>query len=324
MKAKDEAISLMNRYGKEQVPFLFIIDYELQKPEIIPFYEIDGNEILFNINNFNNSIQKRDNKPDFSFEKHPVDYPTYKTAFDCVMVNINKGNTYLANLTFPAEVKTSLSLKEIFLYSKARYKLFFRNKFVVFSPETFIHIHNRYIASFPMKGTIDASVENAEQKLLNDPKEEAEHATIVDLIRNDLSIVAKNVEVKRYRYIDTLETNQKKLLQTSSEVAGILPENFQENIGTVLFSMLPAGSISGAPKNKTLEVIRDAEKNPRGYFTGVFGYFDGIHLESAVMIRYIEHKDKKLIYRSGGGITSASDPKTEYQEMIDKVYVPVY
>lgn len=314
----------MNQYGREQVPFLFIIDYEMQKPVVIPFHEINGNEILFNINNFHNSVQKRDRKPEFSFEKQPVDFPTYKSAFDCVMDNISKGNTYLANLTFPAEVKTSLSLKEIFLYSKAKYKLYYKNKFVVFSPETFVHIHNRYIASFPMKGTIDASLENAREKLLGDPKEEAEHATIVDLIRNDLSIVAKNVEVKRYRYIDELVTNQKRLLQTSSEVAGILPEDFQKDIGTILFSMLPAGSVSGAPKNKTVDVIRQAEQNPRGYYTGVFGYFNGTHLESAVMIRFIEHKDRKFIYRSGGGITSASDAECEYREMIDKVYVPVY
>ena len=78
-----------------------------------------------------------------------------------------------------------------------------------------------------MKGTIDASIPSAAQLLMNDPKEAAEHATIVDLIRNDLSMVANQVSVSRYRYIDTLQTNQGAILQTSSEIQGVLPETIR-------------------------------------------------------------------------------------------------
>jgi para-aminobenzoate synthetase component 1 len=88
--------------------------------------------------------------------------------------------------------------------------------------------------------------------------------------------------------------------------------------------LLPAGSISGAPKRKTVEIIRDAEGEPRGYFTGVFGIFDGINVDSGVMIRYIENTPNGFVYRSGGGITAQSDLVQEYQEAIDKVYAPVY
>jgi para-aminobenzoate synthetase component 1 len=86
---------------------------------------------------------------------------------------------------------------------------------------------------------------------------------------------------------------------------------------------LPAGSISGAPKKKTVEIIKDAEGYERGYFTGIFGIFDGKDLDSSVMIRFIESIDSKLCYKSGGGITFMSKPELEYQEMIDKVYVPI-
>jgi para-aminobenzoate synthetase component 1 len=167
-----------------------------------------------------------------------------------------------------------------------------------------------------MKGTIDASIPNAEQIILNDPKEKAEHATIVDLIRNDLSIVADQVEVVSYRYIDKLSTNKGDLLQVSSKITGQLPENYAQKLGDIIFSLLPAGSISGAPKPKTLEIIEKAEDYKRGFYTGICGWFDGEKLDSAVMIRFIEQQDDKMIFKSGGGITSQSNMEKEYEELI--------
>jgi len=214
-------------------------------------------------------------------------------------------------------------LKEIFYFSRAKYKLIYKDKFVVFSPECFVRINKGKIYSFPMKGTIDASLPGASEIILNDEKEKAEHNTIVDLIRNDLSIVSKKVKVEKFRYIEKIKTNQKELLQVSSKISGILDGNYAENIGEIITSLLPAGSISGAPKKKTVEIIKKAEDYKRGFYTGIFGYFDGKNLDSAVMIRFIEKSGKELIYKSGGGITSFSDVKKEYNEMVDKVYVPI-
>ena len=87
--------------------------------------------------------------------------------------------------------------------------------------------------------------------------------------------------------------------------------------------LLPAGSVSGAPKSRTLEIIRSAEQSDRGYYTGVCGYFDGQNLDSAVMIRFIEQIGNGFYYRSGGGITAQSNLHAEYLEAIDKVYVPI-
>jgi len=217
-----------------------------------------------------------------------------------------------------------LSLSEIFLRSQARYKLLMKKGLVVYSPEIFVQIQDGKIKSFPMKGTIDASIPDAEAIILADKKEKAEHATIVDLIRNDLNLVATNVKVERFRYVERIKTQQKDLLQVSSEITGILPTNYAEEIGDILMKLLPAGSISGAPKKKTVEIIQAAEGQERGYYTGVFGYFDGKNLDSGVMIRYIEKGENGLNYRSGGGITTFSDCEKEYQELLDKIYVPIY
>jgi para-aminobenzoate synthetase component 1 len=151
----------------------------------------------------------------------------------------------------------------------------------------------------------------------------AEHVTIVDLIRNDLSQVASGVHVSRFRYIDEINTQQKQLLQVSSVVEGVLSDDYRNKLGDILLALLPAGSVSGAPKPKTLEVIAAAEGEPRGYYTGVFGYFDGRNLDSAVIIRYIENRSGEYFYRSGGGITTQSEVEKEFQEALDKIYVPV-
>ncbi len=234
-----------------------------------------------------------------------------------------EGNTYLLNLTFPTKIKINASLLNIFFSSQAPFKLYFQDKFVTFSPERFIKIKNNVIKTYPMKGTIDALIPNAHQKILTDEKEKAEHTMVVDLLRNDLSISAKKVKVNKFRYIDKIKAGPKMLLQVSSEISGVLENNWHERIGDILLSLLPAGSISGAPKRKTVEIIKTVEGYHRGFFTGVFGYFDGNQLDSAVMIRFIEKSGDQLIYKSGGGITIDSDVTREYEEMLEKVYVPV-
>lgn len=257
------------------------------------------------------------------FKTFPVHYSAYKKAFDKVMSHIMYGNSFLVNLTFPTPVESNYTLRELFDIAQARYKLYYRDRFIVFSPETFVRISAGMIRTFPMKGTIDASVENAAKKILDDLKETSEHHTIVDLLRNDLSLVARNVNVKRFRYIDEIRTISKTLLQVSSEIEGTLMKPVFGTLGDIFRIMLPAGSICGAPKKKTMEIIREAEPDDRGYYTGVFGIFDGENVDSAVMIRYMENNDGLLTYRSGCGITAMSDCRSEYREMIDKVYVPV-
>ena len=174
-----------------------------------------------------------------------------------------------------------------------------------------------------MKGTIDAKIENAKQTIIDDKKELAEHTMIVDLLRNDLAIVSKKVKVNKFRYCENIKAGEKELIQVSSKISGKLDKSWEKNIGDIITSLLPAGSITGAPKRKTVEVLEQIENYERGYFTGVFGIYDGTKLDSSVMIRFIEKDNKEnFIYKSGGGITSDSDVYKEYQEMCDKVYIP--
>lgn len=318
-----DAIKQMNFLGKAGTPFLFIIAFDQKEPIVLPLDAVNPEEILFEINGTKNvpSIPPASRPMEFSVE--PVSKTRYRTAFELVQEHLSYGNTFLLNLTMASQIRTNFSLKEIFYYSRARYKLWLKNQIVVFSPETFVRIAGGRISSYPMKGTIDARLPGAERQLLNNEKELAEHYTIVDLIRNDLNVVAGNVRVDRFRYIDRIKTHRNELLQMSSEISGELAEGSIENIGDILFSLLPAGSVSGAPKKKTLEVIREAEQSDRGYYTGIFGVFDGARLDSGVMIRFIEKTPQGLFYRSGGGVTARSQCEEEYQELIEKIYVPL-
>lgn len=319
-----QAIEHINEYGRKRIPFLFIIDFLAEKPVILPLSQVNDEELLYDFNGQTNYIPINQKLPlQFQFNKSPILFADYQSKFDYVINQIKLGNSFLTNLSVYTKIDTDLDLKAIFAHSSAKYRLWWRDRFVCFSPEIFVQVRGNHIASFPMKGTIDAALPNAAQAILNDVKEAAEHATIVDLIRNDLSMVADKVWVERYRYLDTLSTNQKTLLQVSSEVAGLMPENWRDTLGTWLFKLLPAGSISGAPKPRTLDIIKQAEGYDRGYYTGITGIFDGENLDSGVLIRFIEKKDNRLAFKSGGGITARSEVNSEYQEVIDKVYLPI-
>jgi len=142
------------------------------------------------------------------------------------------------------------------------------------------------------------------------------------LIRNDLSRVATEVRVDRYRYLDILQTNKGDILQTSSEISGKLSDYYQMHIGEILDAQLPAGSITGAPKDKTLKIISEAETYQRGFYTGIMGLYQGGELNSAVMIRFLEDNENGRFFKAGGGITSKSDCRKEYEEVIQKIYLP--
>ena len=311
----------LNQWGSENHPFVFLIDFECLKPMCWSLKE-PINHFEYNFNGFTN-IVKSEKEFDEAVHliKTPISFDCYQKKFNYVKTEIELGNSFLVNLTSSTKIETNLSLDDIVQNAHSKYICHLKDEFVSFSPETFIQINNGKIKSFPMKGTIDANIPNAKELILANPKEIAEHATIVDLIRNDLSMVSDNVRVSNYRYYEEIQTQEGLIGQVSSKIEGTLPSDYNEKIGDIIFALLPAGSISGAPKNKTKQIINKAENAERGYYTGVAGYFDGANLDSCVLIRYLQADNT---YRSGGGITSQSDLFKEYQEMINKVYVPVF
>ena len=370
---KQEIIDKINRLASQDEPFLFVINYQGDKAFIRLLSDINPEECLFDFEGRgnwreNHSEEMGDFKRIYEensreipkeisekkkFRGTPLDSPiswqiipplynNYERSFGIVKSNIMAGNSYLTNLTCRVPVSCNLSLEDIFHRAKGKYKLLLRRKrnlnpFVCFSPETFVRIKGGRIYSYPMKGTLDASLPDAEKQLMEDRKEAAEHATIVDLIRNDLSRVAENVRVDKYRYIDVLHTNKGDILQTSSEISGRLPEDYRQHLGEILDAQLPAGSITGAPKDKTMQIIHEAEGYDRGFYTGIMGIYDQGELNSAVMIRFVEEEaspsktekgknpevSRELYFKAGGGITSKSDCRKEYEEVIQKIYLPI-
>lgn len=314
----------MDEYSQKKIPFFFMVDFLVSKLLVFTTKELDKENIQIDFPNFKNIKEKKIEPKEIVFHSFPESLQDYKKGFDRVQDNLKKGNSYLTNYTRKTSVQTNLSLEEVFHLSKAKYKVLYKDKFVCFSPETFIQIIDNQIYTHPMKGTIDADVENAEQILKNDIKEKAEHYTVVDLLRNDLSTVAKKVKVKEFQRIDFIKTHHKNLLAMSSEIRGELRPEFQNKLGSIMKALLPAGSILGAPKTKTLEITLEAENYDRGFYTGVAGWYDGKNLDTCVMIRFLEKENQQLFFKSGGGITHQSELNSEYEEYKNKIYVPIH
>jgi para-aminobenzoate synthetase component 1 len=217
----------LNHYGETRTPFFFCISFDLSSWEVVPINDIE-NDIFFSINS------EKSTHNSINLEKEFVPYTIYEKQFNKVIENIKKGNTYLLNLTTQTQIKNKLNLEKIYKDSNAKYKLYYKNKFVSFSPETFIKISNNKIKTYPMKGTIDASIPNAKEKILNNKKELAEHIMIVDLLRNDLNMVSQNVRLEKFRYIDEISAGKKKLLQVSSKIVGDLDNTWLYYLQVVL------------------------------------------------------------------------------------------
>jgi len=308
-------IARISSLASQGIPFLLISDFKAERLLVYTLDELKDEDIDF-------SMYPTAQVDQLPLQKSALDFSSYKEGFDKIIEHIRAGETYLLNYTCETPISCHLTLHEIYQKAHAKFKLRFKDAFVCFSPERFVKIEGDTISTYPMKGTIDASVKDAEKKILHDEKEMAEHVMVVDLLRNDLGIVANNIKVERFRYIDKLTTGEKTLLQVSSEVTGQLPQEWHRSFGEIITSLLPAGSITGTPKKSTVKIIEEVEGHERGFFTGVFGFFDGKDFDSAVMIRFIENRDGRLFYKSGGGITLDSDAALEYQEMLDKIYLP--
>lgn len=313
----------MNRNGMEGRAFLWGISYDCGRGFLLtdPLRQTD---VLWHMGEAGNDHLAADGdhiSPQMRIVRTlPKD--DYRKMFEVISRGLQRGDSFLANLTGATEVECTGSFRDIFHHSSAPYRLVLGEEFVCFSPEPFVRIENGRISAFPMKGTADASLPDAEAHLMEDYKEMCEHYTIVDLMRNDLNSVASDVCVDRFRYVEEIATSRGNILQTSSEISGKLPENMARRFGDVILPLLPAGSITGAPKEATVALIDEAEPVARGWYTGVFGYFDGTVMQTAVMIRCLQRSaDRRIYFHSGGGLTVNSDANDEYDELLAKVYL---
>ncbi|WP_420460494.1 aminodeoxychorismate synthase component I [Neolewinella sp.] len=310
------------RLQRPASPSFFLLDFELQRPRFFTEQEwLRPGNLAFDFPG------RPDPQPETTrvtqLTARTIATQQYREAFALVQRGLQRGDSFLTNLTFPTPIALDADLGTVYRAVEAKYRVLLPDEFVCFSPETFVTIDPEgYIATSPMKGTAaDTPADRA--ALLSDPKEIAEHATIVDLLRNDLSQVARGVRVTDYRYLLATERGGGALVQTSSDIGGQLPRNWRTTLGATLLRLLPAGSVSGAPKWATLQLIRQAEGQDRGYYCGIAGYYDGQRLDTCVLIRYIAHRGGRYFFHSGGGITARSDWEREYQEMNAKIRLPL-
>ncbi|MBQ6270784.1 MAG: anthranilate synthase component I [Clostridiales bacterium] len=188
------------------------------------------------------------------------------------------------------------------------------------SPETLVKLENGVLHTFPLAGTRPRGKDRAEDmqlevELLSDPKELAEHNMLVDLGRNDLGKISTfgSVEVEKLHSIERFSH----VMHIGSTVRGLIrPEH---DALDAVAAVLPAGTLSGAPKIRACQLIAELENNKRGIYGGAIGYVDFTgNMDTCIAIRIAYKKNGKVFVRSGAGIVADSDPEKEYQECLNK------
>ncbi|MEI6646248.1 MAG: aminodeoxychorismate synthase component I [bacterium] len=253
-----------------------------------------------------------------------IDFADYNRALSRIKEEIADGNTYQVNYTYDCEVQSALAPLELFEMLLPRqttpYTAFIENKYesiLSFSPELFFELDGTTIRAKPMKGTAKRGKDTAEdetnrQFLQGDAKNRSENVMIVDLLRNDLGKVARpgSVTVKNLFEIETHKT----VHQMTSEIFAELKEH--TSLLEIFTALFPCGSVTGAPKRSTMQIIDSLERGPRGVYCGAIGFLQPNHSTFSVPIRILQRtcKETAYHYRVGSGIVWDSDAREEWLE----------
>jgi para-aminobenzoate synthetase len=253
--------------------------------------------------------------------------PEYARAFDRVQQELRLGNTYETNVTYRVEILSDeLPLtvyRRLRRLNPAPYAAFMQHDGVALlssSPELFARIADGWIETRPIKGTTardaDPDTDAALARLLTtEPRLRAENLIVTDLLRNDLSAVCdpgtvsvpRLMQVESYASVHQLVTTVRGRLSTGVGVAAAVR------------ALSPAGSMTGAPKPRTMQLISEVESTPRGVYSGCMGWLGPHCADLAVVIRSLTHHGNRYVAGTGGGITVASDVVSERQEAEDKI-----
>ncbi len=245
---------------------------------------------------------------------------------------IEEGDVYVINYSTKFSVKRFLGFdgKKFFNFLQQShpfpYSIYFNfNNFLPFeiishSPECFLIRRNKYLHTFPIKGSVKRTRDRSEnkknlEKLLKSKKENSELSMVVDLLRNDLSKISipGSVKVVGHRKIVSFKT----IYHTYSHICGKLNE--KTDFSKIIFATFPGGSITGSPKPRSIELIETFEEFSRNIYTGICGiiYPDG-NFTFNIAIRTALIDEKEITYHAGGGIVFESDPEEEYKEILLK------
>ena len=188
------------------------------------------------------------------------------------------------------------------------------------SPETLVKLQDGYLYTFPLAGTRprgrdDEEDKQLEEELLKDEKELAEHNMLVDLGRNDLGKVCKYGSIHVEKYMDILKYSH--VMHIGSTIKGEIRED--KDAIDAIEAVLPAGTLSGAPKIRACEIVNELENNKRGVYGGAIGYLDfSGNMDTCIAIRLAFRKNGKVFIRSGAGIVADSVPENEFSECMNK------
>ena len=270
-------------------------------------------------------------KPDYkigTIVKPLVSKEEYAEKVAFIKEQIKNGITYEVNYTYPSTLKTNAS--ELDLYNhllqnqKTPYNAFLQNKhetILSFSPELFFVKKGNKILTKPMKGTVKRGATDEEDSMLrdflrNDLKNRTENIMIVDLLRNDLGRISKPGTVRADKLFDVEQ--HKTLFQMTSEISSELKEGV--TLYDIIKAIYPCGSITGAPKISTMEIIDDAEHMPREVYCGAIGYIHGDEMIFSVPIRILQQKNGTADFRydAGSAITWSSTAEDEWNETLTK------
>lgn len=314
----------------ETFPAFLIFDWKGEKQKFIQFekfYSFDDLDFLqdFEASELTQNVLEKNLKVDFS-KSQKKRLKSQKIRFlkqvQSVQAKQKNGENWVLNLAenFEYEIKKNEFSTQHFLNLFYKFLKLKKNhcggvvilkdqQFASFSPEIFIHQKEDKIQSFPIKGT------GSKKYLENSEKEISEIDMIIDLIRNDLGQICKKVSFESKRYL----TDEDEFFHARACITGILSDDFLRK--NYLKKLLPAGSISGAPKKKTIEIIENLETFSRNYFTGILGVKPSkkeIIFNILIRTLFYDLKNKHYNYPVGVGITVESNPEKEWLELLQK------
>ncbi len=255
------------------------------------------------------------------------DLPAYKAMVEKGKAYIREGDIFQVVLSNRLEAGFEGSLLDAYRMLRSSnpspYMFYFTSENMELagaSPETLVKLEDGVLHTFPLagsrpRGKTPEEDKALEKELLSDEKELAEHNMLVDLGRNDLGKVCKFGMVEVEDYLSVLRFSH--IMHLGSSVRGEIRED--KDALDALDAVLPAGTLSGAPKLRAMEIIDELEDDKRGIYGGAVGYLDFTgNLDACIAIRLAFTKNGKVFIRSGGGIVADSDPEKEYQERVNK------
>ncbi len=237
---------------------------------------------------------------------------------------IEEGEVYQIVLSREYRIRSDLSPFEAYIRlrklnpSPYMFLLEFDRSLVGSSPETMGRVEGRVFKVNPIAGTarrIRGAEKEVAERLLSDEKEIAEHVMLVDLARNDVRKVSKAGTVRVSRFMDVVEYES--VVHIESEVIGELKADATHF--DAMKAAFPAGTVTGAPKLRAIELIDDLERTKRGVYAGAVGYFSSTISDLAIAIRMIEFRNSVCRIRAGAGIVADSDPEREFLETENKI-----